>query len=335
MMVIASSDQLVRLDSIAEHLELQRRSGEPGFEEDAVQACVSRLAPIIRKANPKTGEEIAAVLAAHFSVHFEEVRGPDDIDLLEKNYLRQKRELGFGRLREELEDPHVDALLFRRMRAQPHEPDKWVAVLNLQLTDAKAYWDRFHEITHRAAEPAQRVLPFRRHRVERRSPVERLIDTIAGEFAFYAPLFRPLVRAAQRNYRLTFAAVESLQNTYAPSSSLLATTNAVVKYWPSPAMVVTASMKGRKSAPEKDRALRVGMQTRSSTAKEAHLSCFPNMRVPMSSPIFVAFAEKRKVEGLENLGAWTTSTGESLAAIQVFTAAICLGNVVYGLISAQ
>ena len=291
--------------------------------------------PIIKKANPKTGEEIATVLAAHFSVHFEEVRGPVDIDLLENNYLRQKRELGFGRLREELEDPHVDALLFRRMRAQPHDPDKWVAVLNLQLTDAKAYWDRFHEITHRAAEPAQRVLPFRRHRVERTNPVERLIDTIAGEFAFYAPLFQPLVNVAQENHRLTFATVKNLQDAYAPSSSLLAATNAVVRYWPAPAMVVTASMNGRKSDPKKDRALRVTMQTRSSAAKEVRLSCFPNMRVPMSSPIFVAFAEKRNVEGLENLGAWTTSSGNSLPTIQVFTSAICLGKVIYALISAQ
>jgi hypothetical protein len=334
-MVGVLSDELIRLDSIAEHLKLRRRWGETGFEDDAVQACIRRLAPIIRKANPKTGEEIAAALAAHFSIHFEEVRGPGDIDLLENNYLRQKRELGFGRLREELEDPHVDALLFRRMRAQAHDPDKWVAVLNLQLTDAKAYWDRFHEIGHRAAEPAQRVLPFRRHRVERTNPVERLIDIIAAEFAFYAPLFRPLVKQAQKTDRLGFSSVEELQNAYAPSSSLLAATNAVIKHWSAPAMVVTARMKGRKSAPGKDIALRVCTQTRSPAANEIRLSCFPNMRVPMSSPIFAAFSEKGKVEGLENLGAWTTSTGGSLPPIRVFTSAVCFGEVVYGLISAR
>jgi hypothetical protein len=333
-MIGVSNDQLNRLDSIAAHLELQKRWGEPGFEEDAVDACVIRLAPVIKKANPKTGEEVAAALAAHFSVHFEEVRGPRDIDLLENNYLRTKREIGFGQLREELQDPQVDALLFRRMHAQPHDPDKWVAVLNLQLTDAKAYWDRFHEITHRAAEPAQRVLPFRRHQVERTNPVERLIDRIAGEFAFYAPLFRRQVTAAHKHDRLAIATVENLQNAYAPSSSLLAAASAVVKYWPTAAMVVTARMKGRKSAPEKDIALRVSMQTRNTAATEARLSCFPNMRVPRSSPIFVALVEKRTAEGPENLGTWTTSCGDSLPAIRVFTSAICLGKVVYGLISA-
>jgi hypothetical protein len=333
MMVVASNDQLVRLDSIADHLALRRRWGESGFEEDAVQACVSRLAPIIRKAHPKTGEEIAAVLAAHFSVHFEEVRGPDDILQLENTYLRQKRELGFAQLREELENPHVDALLFRRLRAEPHDHDKWVAVLNLQLTDAKAYWDRFHEITHRAAEPAQRVLPFRRHRVERTNPVERLIDRIAGELAFYTPMFGPLVKGAHKRHRLSFATVEDLKAAYAPSSSLLAAANAVVKHWPSPAVVVTASVRGRKSDPNKDRSLRIATQTAGIIAWEPRLYFFPNMRIPMSSPIYAAFSQKRKIEGLENLGAWNTTSGQSLPRIPVFTSAICLGNVVYGLIS--
>jgi len=335
MMVVALNDQIVRLDSIADHLGLQRRHGEPGFEDDAVRACVGRLAPIIRKANPKTGEEIAAVLAKHFSIHFEEVRGPDDIVHLENTYLRQKRELGFAQLRDELEDPHVDALLFQRMRAQPHEHDRWVAVLNLQLTDAKVYWDRFHEITHRAAEPEQRVLPFRRHRVERTNPVERLIDQIAGEFAFYAPLFGPLVKAAHKRQRLCVATVEDVKAAYAPSSSLLASMNAVGKYWPSPAKVVTASMRGRKSDPTKDIALRITMQTSGIAGSESRMFVIPNMRVPMSSPIYAAFFEKRRSEGLENLGDWTTKSGKSLAAIPVFTSAIRLGSVVYGVISAQ
>jgi hypothetical protein len=129
--------------------------------------------------------------------------------------------------------------------------------------------------------------------------------------------------------------VENLQDAYAPSSSLLAATNAVVKHWPAPAMVVTARMKGRKSSPEKDVALRVSSQMRNSAAGNLGLSCYPNMRVSRSSPIYAAFAAKTKVEGRENLSAWTTSSGGALPAISVFTSAIRLGEVVYGLMSTE
>ena len=86
------------------------------------------------------------------------------------------------------------------MHAEELAPDRWVAVLNLQDTAAKAYWNRFHELAHRIAEPPQGILPFRRHQFEASNPVEALIDSVAAEFAFYGPAFRPIVqRLAKRN----------------------------------------------------------------------------------------------------------------------------------------
>lgn len=331
-MAAPRAEHLLRLDGLADHLGLARKWGEPSFEQEAVAACLRQAAPILKSAKVQTGEEVAAALAAHFAVQFESVRHPADISRLEDKYLKQKREIGFARLRDEISNPSVDALLFQRIEARPEEPDRWVAVLNLQGSDDRVYWSQFHELIHRIAEPAQKVLPFRRHRIESSNPLESLIDRIAGELAFYPPLFAPLV-ASMAATRLTFQVVNQLRTFFAPTASCLAVANAVAKHWPTPAIVVTASIKGRKRDPLKDRALRVSPQGRNHAAIVMGLSVIPNMRVPESSPIHTVF-EKRSADGEEDLGAWTTSSGTRLPRRRVFTSSICLGKIAYAIISA-
>ena len=256
------------------------------------------------------------------------------MDYLEKKYLHGKKELGFARLRAEMQDPEVEALLFQRRKATELDEDRWVAVLNLQLTDAKAYWDRIHELVHRIAEPPQMSLPFRRHGSERDNPLEKLIDLVAGEIAFYRPIFEPLVRHEAAEGTLSFAAVERIRGCFAPSASLLAAANAVVKLWPSPAMVVTATYKGRKKSPESDRALRVAPQARNGKAEFANLFVIPNMRVPSTSPIHSAFTNGLDADAREDLSNWSTSRGETLPDKKVFTSAVARRGVVYALLSA-
>lgn len=330
---ITDGDQM-RLDDMAAHLSLSLRWGNTGFEHAVVAGCLKRVRPIIEAATPKNGEGVCTALARHLGVRFEEVRGQADVDHLEKKYLHGKKELGFARLRTELQDPEVDALLFQRRKATERDDDQWVAVLNLQHTEAKAYWDRMHELVHRIAEPPQKALPFRRHGLERDNPLERLIDLVAAEIAFYRPLFEPIVRHESEAGVLSFAAVERIRERFAPSASLLAVANAVVKLWPAPAMVVTATYKGRKKSPESDRALRVAPQARNGKAELARLYVFPNMRVPATSPIHDAFTTGLEAESREELSTWSTSKGDTLPDMTVFTSAVARGGVVYGLLSA-
>ena len=326
--------ELMRLDSMARHLRLKRRYPTEGFVEEAVAACLRRVEPIVREVLPCRGEVIADALAEHYGVTFEEVRDAEDVDLLEDKYLKQRGELGFARLRKELKDPHVDALLFRRMHASVGDADEYVAVLNLQDSDAKLYWNKKHELTHRIAEPQQRLLPFRRHRFERSNPLESVIDGIAGELAYYPPVFQPLVRAAaKQKAQLTFDVIRKLRMEFAPTSSLLATTNAVVKHWPRPAMAIVASLCGRKNNPAKDRALRASLQARNELARTNDLLVFPNMRVPRSSPIYAAHTGRRDYSGRENLGQWTTSTGDALPTINAYTSAQYAGGHIYAVLS--
>ena len=323
----------MRLDAIAEHLRLTAQPGDREFTQQALKACLDRVHPILNRTDWCSGEAIVARLAAAHSLRFEEVREPGDIIALETKYLHEKREIGFGQLSKELSAPGVDALLFQRITAHEHEADRWVAVLNLQESESRGYWNRTHELSHRLAEPPQQILPFRRHRNETTNPVERLIDTIAGEIAFYRPAYEPLVLDASNNHELTFDLVEHLRQLYAPSASLQAVANATVKCWPRPALNLTAAIRGRKGRPHKDKALRVSPQARNAPAHEVGLNVFKNMRPSRTSPISSSYIESRNITDFEELGMWTTSNGSSLMNIRVLTSTRHLGNVVYGIIS--
>lgn len=330
----ATAHELLRLDAIAKHLKLKIRYPADGFTESVIEACLERIAPVVDKLLPCSGEQIALGLGKHLHLTFEEVRGPADVDDLLTRYLKGKKEIGFAQVPDQLALPDVDALLFERMHAQERDPDRWVAVLNLQDSDSRGYWSRHHELAHRIAEPPQGILPFKRHQIEASSPVEALMDAIAAEFGYYEPAFRPLVELCARRSRLTFDAADFLHRQFAPTASLLATMKAIVKYWPQPAAALVAEYRGRMGAPHLDQALRVTPQGYNTAAIEHGLQfTFKNMRVPQGSPIDVAYRTGLEQDEFEHLGHWSTSRGKCLAPLNVHTAARRIGKRVYALIS--
>lgn len=328
-----TAQDVIRLDAIGENLKIDSRFGQRSFTADVTAACLARTAPVIKKLLPCTGEQVALGLAEHFRLVFEEVRGPFDIAKLKRHYLEGKREIGFAQLQDELDQPGIDALLFERMNAREGDYDQWVAVLNLQQSEAKAYWNRFHEFVHRIAEPPQQILPLRRHKFEAANPVEALIDSVAAELAFYGPAFRPLCEGMAKGNRLSMKTVEAIRAKYAPTASLQSTFKAVTKHWPKPAAAVIAEFRGRRSANEEAQALRVTPQQYSDEAARVSLKFFPNMRVPARSPIHQAFQLNAGRDGVEHLGDWDTSSGDRLASIDVYTSALKIGSLVYAVVS--
>ena len=121
-----------RLDGIRQHLELKVPVDSPDFDQAVTDACRDRVDTLVNGSHARTGEDLLSHVAAQLQVRFEEVRGDADITALEKKYLHEKREIGFGQLEIELNAPGVDAILFQRMRAPDYADDRWVAVLNLQ-----------------------------------------------------------------------------------------------------------------------------------------------------------------------------------------------------------
>lgn len=325
-------DERHRLLAMREYLRVHASPDDKNFESEVVAACVKKVQPLIDAHKDCTGELIVGAIAKDQGIRFEEVKTAADIEHLTQKYLVEQKELGFGLLAQELADPSVDALLFQRLHASGEAPDRWVAVINSQETESRAYWSRPHEIVHRLAEPPQRRLPFFRHRTDHGNRVERIIDLGAAELAFPRSVFGQLVQnVAHRD--LTWDLVQAIRKQFAPTASFQSAAKAFIHYWPHPVFLLTAEVRGRVSQPSKDVALRVDIDGFSTSAAFSGVRFFPNMRVPESSPIFQTYQSAQPITDYENLGKWTTSGGSSLSSRRALTSGIRLGSVVYGLVS--
>ncbi len=332
----AGSSELLRLDQIAEHLNLRCRPDDEEFSEAAIRAVMRKIKPIIDRAKPQTGEQLIQALAEASRVRFESVWDDADVVRIQHQYAKRQKELAFVTFDEYFADPNVDALLYKLQNARPEDDSEYVAVLNLRKTQWREYWDKCHELTHRIAEPPQKTFLFRSHPVERHSPVEQFTDLVASKLAFYPPLFLPIVRTFSRKGELSIEVIEAIRQMYAPSASLQSVANAVVNVWPQPALLLVAEMRGRKQqgrSTDLDVALRVSVHATNEFANAAQIQFFPNMRVPDTSPIWPAFYEKREVTDEENLFDWTTSKGRRLTAMPVVTSAKRFGKAAYAVVS--
>lgn len=324
-------EQRSRLARIRAHLDIRTPIDNIRFGDDVAAACRQQIDSLLAGAQPGCGEDVLDHLARQLHVHFEEVHADPDLVRLEQKYLHEKREIGFGQLAKQFDDPHIDALLFERERAAADDPDKWVAVLNLRDTAARGYWSRSHELTHRIAEPPQRNLRFYRHQNDRANPLESMIDKVAADIAFYRGLFEPVVNTLCSE-PLTWELVDTIRSLYAASCSRLATAHAALRYWPQPAYLIAAQLAGRKRRPATDRALRIEIQGFSSNAA-SELFFIPNMRVPPSSPISHVYQSGEAISAYEQLGQWSTSDGTRLRDVQVLTSAFRYRDRVFALIS--
>lgn len=325
-------DEQQRLLAIREFLRVHARPDDPHFGQEVAEAAILKVQPILLQHADGFGEDIIAAVAQHQGVRFEDVRNHDDIAALEQKYLVEQRELGFGMLKHELSDSSVDALLFQRMHAEPEAPDRWIAVLNLQETESRAYWSRTHELIHRLAEPPQRRLPFFRHRTDRGHRVEEIIDLGAAELAFPVLVFAPRVQVVSHQ-ALTWDLVRELRQQFAPTASLESAVRAVLRFWPQPAFLIKAEYRPRKGTAHKDLALRVSIEGFSPAAEVSGVRFFPNMRVPPTSAIWGTFFSRLEDTEFEKLENWTTSQGKALPDRQALTSAIPVRDFVYALIS--
>lgn len=325
-------DDAQRLLAMREYLGVRARPDHPSFEAEVVDASLSKVRPVIDRHAGACGETIIAAIARELRVRFEEVRTCADIEQLEQKYLVEKKELGFGLLSHELADPEVDALLFQRMHASADAPDRWVAVLNLQATQARAYWSRPHELTHRLAEPPQKRLSFFRHRTDAQNRLERIIDFGAAELAFPRVAYGARV-AAVADRLLTWDLVKAVQADFAPTSSLLSAAKAFLRFWPQPAFLLQASVRGRRADPHSDVALRINVEGFSPSAAHSKVRFIPNMRVPSTSPIFHTHETRHNITDVESLQHWTTSCGSGLPNRQALTSGMWMGRVIYGIVS--
>jgi hypothetical protein len=315
-----------RLHEIRSYLDVRAKISDSDFESEVVARSASKLADIHKSISSKDGENFILDVAKNLNVAFEEIHSPEDVTNIRDKYLRQK-ELGLGQLELELRNPNVDALLFKRQQ----KPNHYIAILNLQETSSRAYWNRAHETSHRLIEPPQREL-FHRHRANQKNSVERIVDLVAAEIAFYRPIFGPIVENYS-NTVLSWDVVEKIRYSYASTSSLMAVTKAIIKQWPTPIFLIEAEFRGRKSNDLMDRALRTSVIDKNVHAKNTGIFFYPNMRPSLLSPIHRAFDCGMPQDDKEDLSKWITSTGCSVSSRNSFTSARLYGKNVLALVS--
>jgi hypothetical protein len=152
-----------------------------------------------------------------------------------------------------------------------------------------------------------------------------MMDLLAGEFAFYSPLFAPLLRAElDRQGHLTFAGVERLRNEFCPAASFQATLNACIARADFGAAYVEAELIHKKGEdptasncqpalfpiPSRPKHLRLTTVLPNDLARGMGLHVM--LHVPRNSPVSQAFFEGTQKAGNECLSNWSHSDGSTL-----------------------
>lgn len=198
----------------------------------------------------------------------------------------------------------------------------------------KYYFTKWHELGHLLILTDQRRLSFKRTHAlhELKSPEETMVDVIAGEFAYYAPMVQPYAKGP-----LTFDAIESARMALCPEGSYQSALIGLVRVWPAPCVLVEARWAGKKTTAPGEYfssfALRAVGALVNDSARAQGIQFHKNFRVPQQSVIHQVFAESL-AEGaaVENLSWWESSDGTALTSGKIHVLAKRVGDTTYGLL---
>ena len=263
---------------------------------------------------------------------FREVHSDDDLVQLTKEYA-DRGETCAALFNSELTDD-VHGVTFRLCR--PGKFDlPYISVIDCRGSKAqRVYFTKWHELGHLLILTDQRRLSFKRTHAlhEFKSPEESMVDVIAGEFAYYAPMVLPYAKGG-----LNFEALDNARAALCPEGSYQSGLIGLVKVWPVPCLLVEASWAGKKSSKPgryvASFALRAVHVLVNDAARELGLQLHKNFRVPERSVIHQVFAESLSGgTANENLGWWESSDGTRLEKQELMVSAKRIGSTIYALL---
>lgn len=276
---------------------------------------------------PRSLRELLETAAAKIGVIIEEVHQDWDLPNISQRYLAQG-EGGFACIASEL-DQRTFALAIRLRH--PRNGCTHVAVIDCRGSKhARRWFSIWHEIVHLIVNP-QLELDFRRTTAESKDTVEAMIDKIAGELAFYPPMYdSPLLSSG----RPSLSVLETHRKLLSPEASREASYATIVSRLRRSTLFLVAGLALKASeqrALESRRPptvlptpkLRVLRTAGSESARTAGLFVPHNHRVPPSSIIYRLFHEEidTSPDGIcreiENLDQWKDSTGRSLPGLPI------------------
>jgi hypothetical protein len=320
-------------------------------EEAIREYCVRKVEKIVEPlGRPNDLNQFLAIISSTLRLKFEEVNADDELWEISQKYLA-KGEIIFGDLPQQL-DEETDAILISLSHARSWEP-KYVAVIDCRgHKTLRAYFSKWHEVGHLLTQPAQLSFKFRKTLRKKKEPEEQIVDRVAGDLAFYSPLFLPeLLARVQNEKRLTFAVVEELRMTICSGASREATIRGAISRTPFPQLFVVADYGFKKEEQRVINTTQMDLFSDNETpflpklravevignapAQKIGLWIHPNMEVPEESIIADTYHDPNSAHqvcsALENLNSWKHSRGQ-LDTLPIYVEATKVGNRVFALI---
>jgi hypothetical protein len=320
-------------------------------EEAIREYCVRKVEKIIEPlGRPNDLNQLLAIVSSSLRLKFEEVDTDYALFEISQQYVG-KGEIIFGDLHQQM-DEKTDAVLIELNHVQPWEA-KYIAVIDCRGHKAwRAYFSKWHEVSHVLTQPSQISFKFRRTPTKKKEPEEQITDKVAGDLAFYSPLFLPeLLARVQKKKRLTFNVVEELRTAICPVASREATIRGAVSRTPFPQLFVVVDYGFKKDEQRIINTTQMDMFTDKETpflpklravevipnnpATKVGLRIHTNMEVPEESIITEAYHNPnighQAYSALENLNWWKHSRG-TLETMPIYVEATKIGKRVFALI---
>lgn len=274
-----------------------------------------------------------------------EVWSDEELAALSGQYV-ERGEIVFATLASEL-SPDAFGILIQLWNVPNAKSPRFVAVIDCRGEKSlRRYWTLWHEMAHCLTAVDQYQLPLRRTTAEAiaKDPIEKLTDMVASEFAFYGPLFDPVLNEElTRRGGLTFEGIERVRSRFCSDASMSATINACVKGVDAPIILLEAGLAFKKAERELTNSgvkgiqpsLRVLKSVGNESARRQSFFIPPNMRVPLESVIARVFAGVRVNDSSasEAMEQWVTSTGRKLPPARISVQARRAGDRVVALVA--
>jgi hypothetical protein len=285
--------------------------------------------------------DLLETAATTLNTTFREIHTDDELHQLRKEFLR-RGENEFALVDHEL-GPDCFAITFSLLNPKRGERP-YISIIDCRGDKRyKVYYSKWHELAHLITLTGQGRLKFcRTHPVlNKKDPEETLMEIIAGHVGFLPEMIKRHAKGP-----ISFEKIASVRQKLCPEASTQSSTIGIANAWPTACTLVEARLEYKKAerkkliqpgfefvAPPQAELRIVHVNHNSKTHAVAKL-LHPNMRVPMRSVIYRAFASEQlsPSSAHETLDWWETKKGGHLPPIALAVEARKQGDSIQALI---
>lgn len=221
---------------------------------------------------------------------------------------------------------NTEALVIRRSDADAKSASRFVAIIDARPErQSRAWFAERHEPSHILIDDPGANAVWRRTRVKRPEPIERVVDAVASAVGFWKPVVEPALTVALQHYQNPLAAFDAVRRALAPSASKEATYRALAELFKTPLVLLRADYDCRaedrepRGDPRRSWALRAKTVVQNARAKKVGINIWENFRIPPHSVIRAAPGFRSQVD---NLSKWESERSGALDPCRIRVTAI-------------